>query len=131
MERRQIIERVIAYASKKLTDAESRWSVREIEAYAIVWGITHFHLYTSQAHFDVETDHQSLKWLFSWDKPGRLNRWALRLQEYDFDILYRKGSANGNADALSRKDESDEGRDRKLNKDVSKVGAVVWRRTGD
>ena len=125
--KKNYIEKVIAYASKKLTDAEARWSVREIEAYAIVWGITHFHLYTSQAHFDVETDHQSLKWLFSWDKPGRLNRWALRLQEYDFDIIYRKGSANGNADALSRKDESEERRDRRKGKDTSKVGGVVWK----
>ena len=121
----QYIEKVIAYASKKLTEAEAKWSVREIEAYAIVWGITHFHLYTSQGQFDVETDHQSLKWLFSWEKPGRLNRWALRLQEYDFDIKYRRGSANGNADALSRKDESDEGRDKRKGKDAPMMGALT------
>ena len=119
------IERVIAYASKKLTDAEKRWPVREIEAYAIVWGITHFHLYMSQAPFEVETDHQSLKWLFTWDKPGRLNRWALRLQEYDFKITYRKGSLNGNADALSRKDEDDSVRDRRKEKNSARVGAVA------
>ena len=34
---------------------------------------------------------------------GLLARWALATQEYDFTISYRKGSANGNADALSRK----------------------------
>lgn len=33
---------------------------------------------------------------------GILCRWALALQEYDFDIVHRKGSLNGNADALSR-----------------------------
>jgi hypothetical protein len=34
--------------------------------------------------------------------PARLVRWALRLAEYDFEIKYRKGEENANADALSR-----------------------------
>jgi hypothetical protein len=34
--------------------------------------------------------------------PARLVRWALRLAEFDFEIKYRKGGENGNADALSR-----------------------------
>ncbi|KFD56616.1 hypothetical protein M513_02292 [Trichuris suis] len=33
---------------------------------------------------------------------GRLCRWALALQEFDFTIKYRKGINNQNADALSR-----------------------------
>ena len=32
---------------------------------------------------------------------GLLCRWALALEEYNFNIVYRKGSLNGNADALS------------------------------
>jgi hypothetical protein len=34
--------------------------------------------------------------------PARLVRWALRLAEYDFEIKYKKGEENTNADALSR-----------------------------
>ena len=33
---------------------------------------------------------------------GMLARWALAMQEYDFQIVYRKGDLNGNADVLSR-----------------------------
>lgn len=36
------------------------------------------------------------------ESPPRLVRWALQLSEYDFVIRHRKGSANSNADALSR-----------------------------
>ena len=95
-------ERVIAYASRKFTPAELRWHVREQEAWAIVWGTEHFHEYLSNGHFFVETDHQSLVWLFACENGLRLMRWALRMQEYNYEIKHRPGKKNGNADALSR-----------------------------
>ena len=61
-------------------------------------------------HFTVITDHSSLKWLCNLHNPtGRLARWALELQAYDFEIIYRKGSLNYVPDALSRmyEDETD------------------------
>jgi len=54
-------------------------------------------------HFKVMTDHFSLKWLQSLENPtGRLARWAVALQQHDFEVEYRKGALNYVPDALSR-----------------------------
>lgn len=51
------------------------------------------------------TDHHSLKWLMKLKEPaGRLCRWALKLQAWDFEIIHRKGSGHLVPDALSRID---------------------------
>lgn len=47
----------------------------------------------------------AVRWLMNIREPtGRLARWAILLQQYDFDIVHRSGSSNGNADALSRRE---------------------------
>ena len=48
------------------------------------------------------TDHAPLQWLSPQKMEGLLCRWALAMQEYNFSIVYRTGSSNGNADGLSR-----------------------------
>lgn len=69
----------------------------------MVWAIQKMRKYLEGYRFAVVTDHQSLKWLQQLKNPsGRLARWAISLQQYDFDIEYRKGVLNQVADALSR-----------------------------
>ena len=96
-------EIVIAYASRALTDAEAAWigGVKEWEALAIVWACELFKDYLIGRQFVVQTDHSNLQWLLQ-QKNGRLERWAMRLLEFDFLLQYRPGASNANADALSR-----------------------------
>lgn len=95
--------KVLSYASRALTDVESRYSQTEREALAIIWACEHFDMYTNGAHhFTVITDHKPLENI--WKKPNppaRIQRWGLRLQPYKLTIKYQPGNTNP-SDYLSR-----------------------------
>ena len=60
-------------------------------------------MYLIGPKFDLFTDHKALEVIFTPTSkpPARIERWALRLQQYDFTVRYRKGEGNP-ADVLSR-----------------------------
>ena len=96
-------DRPIAYASRTLSDTEVRYSTIERELLGILWAVKHFRPYLYGRKFIIYTDHRPLAWLYSLKEPNsKLTRWRLRLQEYDFEVIYKKGKQNTNADALSR-----------------------------
>jgi hypothetical protein len=96
-------EFVVAYASRSNNNAEAQYSSYEGECLAAVWAIGHFRCYLYGNEFLLVTDHQPLKWLMESDKlTGKLARWALMLQEYDFKVVHRAGLVNLDADGLSR-----------------------------
>lgn len=95
--------KVISYASRALTDVESRYSQTEREMLSVIWGMEHFHMYLFASSFSVVTDHKPLLGLVESARPAsaRLERWRLRLMPYDFKLKYRPGSSNP-ADYISR-----------------------------
>ena len=96
-------ECVIAYASRSLKGAEINYVVTEQECLAVLFAIKQFRIYLYGTHFKVITDHNALNWLMRITDPtGRLARWAIYLQVYNFEIIHRKGVLHSNADALSR-----------------------------
>ena len=96
----------VCYASKKLSSAERNYSTIEKECLAIVWGFKKFHLYLYGVSFVLQTDHEPLKYMNSAKfANGRLMRWAMFLQSYNFRVEAIKGSENVGADYLSRVEE--------------------------
>ena len=96
--------RVVAYASRTLTNVERRYSQTEKEALAIVWANEKLHLYLFGNHFKLFTDCKPVQLIFSNPKskpPARIERWNLRLQGYDFEVVHTEGSQNP-SDFLSR-----------------------------
>lgn len=100
-------EQAIAYLSRKLSDREKRYSTSERELLSVVHAIEKFRPYLDGTKFTVITDHSALQWLHKMKDPhGRLARWAMKLQQFNFEIVHRPGKSNTVPDALSRAVES-------------------------
>jgi hypothetical protein len=97
-------ERVIAYGSKTLNQAEKNYCVTRRELLAVVTFVKKFRHYLYGKRFTVRTDHMSLKWLMNFKEPeGQVARWIEYLSTFDFEIIHRPGKDHGAADALSRR----------------------------
>ena len=93
----------VVFYSRKLQLRERKYSATELEGLAVVAAVNHFDAYLITHPFVIETDHKALVFLNSAQHTnGRLARWAMKLQPYTFEIRYRPGPKNVNADALSR-----------------------------
>ena len=96
-------ENVIEYAGRALRKAELNYTVSEKESLAVIEGFGKYHTYLYGNHTTVITDHQALEHVFKNPKiTGRIARWSILLQNYDFTVKYKKGKFNANADAISR-----------------------------
>lgn len=95
--------RPIAYASRRLSDLELKWNTSEKECLAVLYGVTTFRQYLWGKKFRVVVDHHALCWLQkNKDASGRLARWAIRLQDFDYEIVHKSGKKHLDADSLSR-----------------------------
>ena len=98
----------IGYASRTLTPAERKYAHIDKEALAIIFGVKRYHQYLFGRKFVIYSDHKPLMYLFgehraiSATASARVQRWALTLSGYQYSIVHRPGSKQGNADGLSR-----------------------------
>ncbi|XP_023638462.1 uncharacterized protein LOC111830511 [Capsella rubella] len=94
---------VIYYASRTLDETHGRYATTEKELLAVVFAFEKFRSYLVGSKVVVYTDHAALRHIyFKKDTKPRLLRWILLLQEFDMEIVDKKGIENGVADHLSR-----------------------------
>ena len=101
-------ERPVAFASRTLSPAECNYAQGEKEALPLIFGIRKFHQYLYGRTFTLVTDHKPLTTILGSKKgipalsAARMQRWALLLSAYNYDIHFPPTQAHGNADGLSR-----------------------------
>ncbi|GMF36060.1 unnamed protein product [Phytophthora fragariaefolia] len=98
-----VLETNLLLASKVNSPLVAKYNISVLGCLAVVWVVRLFRPHLYGRKFTTVTGHVALKWLMTAKElAGRLHRWVLTLQEYDFDILYRTGKENHVADALPR-----------------------------
>ncbi|KAG7559430.1 hypothetical protein ISN45_Aa05g010270 [Arabidopsis thaliana x Arabidopsis arenosa] len=94
---------VIYYASRTMDEAQVRYATTEKELLAVVFAFEKFRSYLLGSKVIVYIDHTALRHIYTKkDTKPRLLRWILLLQEFDMQIVDKKGVKNGVADHLSR-----------------------------
>lgn len=97
--------RVIAYASRGLSRSEQNYPTHKLEFLALKWAVCEkFSDYLYGSSFTVLTDNNPLTYILTTAKLDAAgHRWLAALSTYHFNIKYRAGRANGDADGLSRR----------------------------
>ncbi|KAL2086841.1 hypothetical protein ACEWY4_017900 [Coilia grayii] len=96
--------RPVAFASRGLNAAEQKFHIYQLEFLALKWAVVDkFHDYLYGVRFTVMTDNNPLTYVLT---TGKLNatghRWLAALATYDFEVKYRPGKVNDDADLLFR-----------------------------
>ena len=95
---------MVCCVSRMLTDVERRYSQCEKEALGVVWGFERLWMYLLGRKFTIETDNRAIKLILANTRsrpPARIERLALRLSQFDYEIVHKPGDSNA-ADYFSR-----------------------------
>ena len=101
-------EQPVEFVSRTLSSAEKNYAQIEKEGLAIIFGIKRFQLYLYEREVTLVTDHQPLARIFGPKSSvppvaaGCLQRWAVLLSGYNFDITFKNSAGNVNADFFSQ-----------------------------
>jgi transposase InsO family protein len=116
----------IYFASRQLAPAEKNYSPTDREALGIIYSCKKFRHYLLGYKVIFHTDHNALKYMVNKaDVTGRVARWILLLQEFDYEVRIRPGKQHANADFFSRiegKEDSKEVEDQFPDEDLFHVG---------
>ena len=97
------VERLIAYTSRKLSKAESSYSITDLECLGIVFACRQFCKYMLPSEMNIITDHIALKSLVSAKElKGRLLQFTMELGEFDLRIVYQPRELHYLLDLLSQ-----------------------------
>jgi len=94
----------ITFISKTLSATERTYATNEKELYAIVWALKTLRNYLyGVTNLEIHTDHQPLTFAMSPNNPNtKMKRWHAFIEEFAPKIIYKPGTQNVVADALSR-----------------------------
>jgi len=93
---------LFTYVSRSNNNTKNNYSSYEGECLVVVWAVIHFKPYLYGTKSTLYTNHQPIKWLVTNDKlTGKLVRWALILQGYEFKVIHRLGITHQNMDSMS------------------------------
>lgn len=96
-----MVRRPVAFMSRALSDVQKRWATIEQEAYAVYMALTTWKHFLRDVHFVLRTDHRNLTYINT-NEDGKVRRWKIELQAYNFDLEWIPGDENAVADILSR-----------------------------
>ena len=95
---------IISYASRSLTKAETLYLAHTLQLLALKWVVVEkFHEYLYGSTFDIYTDNNPLTYILTMAKLDVLSHcWVASLASYNFQLYYRVGRANIDAEAMLR-----------------------------
>jgi len=93
----------VFYYSRRTTEREAKLHSFELETLAIIYALERFRIYLQGLKFKIMTDCSAVTMtLKKKDVNRRIERWAIALLDYDYELEYRAGTRMRHVDALSR-----------------------------
>ena len=92
------------YFGRSLRKHEKNYSVSEKELLSVAGAATRFRIYLASQKFKIIADHRALVFMNHLKSPTspRLQRWAMFMSQFSYEIVYKNGRLHSNADGLSR-----------------------------
>jgi len=99
------VDGIVACGGRSLRGTKFNYTVTELEMLSIIDALNKYRHFLLGRHFIIKSDHISLRFINSLkdSSTGRLFRWSLSIQGFDFELIYVKGSSHTVADSLSRR----------------------------